>query len=305
MDALGLSERRACRIVALSRSASRYQLKRTDDGPDVKAMLELAGKHSGIGYQQLCKRLRRAGWKMNRKRVYRLYVKFDLGKRKKRVRVKLETQGTPKPTEKINETWSIDFMADRLNNGQAYRLFAVVDRVSRKCLELDVNRSMPASRVISVLNRIATRYGLPKQITCDNGPEFRSHTLLSWGRRNGVHIHFIDPGRPMQNGYVESFNGTFRAECVGMFDIDTISEARLVVKEWVNDYNHDRPHSSLGDLTPHEFEAANERVTFRPLIDGRATRADNIRPMEKLKTQEAAFPTFPQALPPLLLKTVP
>ena len=264
----------------------------------MQALVELAAKHVGAGYRQLSKRLRRAGWIMNSKRVYRLYVALGLAKRKKRPRRRLATLGKPTPARLVNEMWSIDFMSDRLNNSRSFRMFAVVDVASRECLVFDVNPSMAASRVVALLNGAAAKYGLPLVIVCDNGPEFRSHTLVQWAERNGVHIHFIDPGRPMQNGFVESFNGTFRSECVEILDVETIAEAREVTSAWVDDYNNSRPHSSIGDATPSEYERSNERIPYRGVQDGRATRGDNLSLMEKFKTPKAAFPTFPQA-PPL------
>lgn len=298
-----MSERRACRLLGLARSTWRYVPKQRRLTGVEQALSELAGAHPGIGYQQLHTRMVRAGWKVGRRKIYRLYVQLGLESRKKRTRRRYSTAGKPEVPRLVNEAWAMDFMMDRLNDGRPYRLFAVIDIASRECLTIDVNRSMPATRVISVLNRIAAVRGLPATLICDNGPEYRSNSLRAWADRNDVTLHYIDPGKPTQNAYVESFNGTFRNECVDLRDIDTIREARAVVELWRGDYNQIRPHTSLGKLSPVEAAEGMKSLPFRPLLDPRATRGDNLRLMEKLKTQEAAFPTFPQA--PSLDRKVP
>ena len=283
--------------MGLARSTARYQPAVRDVEDSVRALVELAGVNPGIGYQQLYKRLRRAGFKINHKRVYRLYIELRLERRKKRARRRGVSAGRPEDPTKVNLMWAMDFMAERLNNGRAYRLFAVLDRVSRGCLTIDVNSSMPATRVVAVLNRLAAVHGLPDVLVCDNGPEFRSYALQMWAKRNGVRIHYIDPGKPTQNAFVESFNGTFRNECLDLRDVDTIKEARAIVEAWRRDYNEDRPHGSLGDLSPKEFAERTSCIEFRGLVDPRATRGDNLRLMEKVENAKGAFPTFPQALP--------
>lgn len=289
-------------MLGLARSTARYVSTRRPRGAEEEALLELAREHPGIGYQQLHNRMRRAGWTMNRKRAYRLYKAFGLERRKKRPSRRYRTSGTPAAAAVANHTWVMDFMADRLSDGRAYRLFAVVDQATRECFPIDVNRSMPATRVVQVLNRIAAVHGLPDTIVCDNGPEFRSRTLEDWALRNQVTLHYIDPGKPTQNAFAESFNGTFRQECLDLRDVATIREARVIVETWRCDYNEHRPHTSLGRRTPREQAAAIPMLEFRPLLDTRTRRGDNLRLMEKSKTQKAAFPTFPQAPPP---QTVP
>jgi putative transposase len=189
----------------------------------------------------------------------------------------------------------MDFMADRLAGGRAYRLLTVMDCFSRECLNIDVNGSMSGSRVVRVLNEIAASRGLPEVITIDNGPEFRSKTLQAWAQANGVRLHYIDPGRPTQNAFIESFNGIVRAECLEIRYVDTIGEARMLITAWREDYNRERGHGSLGDQTPEEFAASAPRAPFREVINTQAIRSDNVRLMEKRKTH--AFPSFPQAPP--------
>ncbi len=169
-------------------------------------------------------------------------------------------------------------MSERLNNGQAYRIFAVIDIATRESLRIDCNRSMPASRVVAILNVLAAIYGLPDGIVLDNGPEYTALTLKAWAARNGVELYYIDPGKPTQNAFIESFNNKFRNECVDIRDVDTMAEARQVVEAWRVDYNTQRGHSSLGDKTPAEYSETIESVPFRALVDARATRGDNISP---------------------------
>lgn len=291
-----VSERRACRLLVLARSTSRYgSISRPSDGAEA-ALLALAAKHPGVGYRQLYKRLRRAGWKINHKRVHRIYREMKLQQRRRKRRVRIEGSGPVVRAMRTNEIWAMDFMADRLTRGQAYRLLTMLDCFNRECLRIDVNSSMSSVRVARIVSEIAAKRGLPEMLLVDNGPEFRGKALKDWAERNGVKIHYIDPGRPTQNGTIESFNSIVRSECLELRSVDSIGEARKIVEDWREDYNNDRPHGSLGDATPVEFAAAAPPPVFRPLIDGRVFRSDNLRLMEKRKT--IPFPAFPQA-PPL------
>lgn len=297
MKRIGVSERRACRLIQLARSTARYERKHRDDGAG-EALRALAQKHPGVGYPQLHQRMRRAGWKINRKRVYRLYKSMNLNRKSGKRRVRgLGTAGSAVKPSQANQVWAMDFMADRLNNGQSYRLFTAVDCFTRECLTIAVGSSMSAVRVVRVLSGIAAVRGLPQTIVCDNGPEFRAYALRSWADRNGVQIHYIDPGRPTQNSFIESFNATVRAECLELRSVDSIAEARNIVAAWREDYNQERPHGSIGNMPPGAFARFANWTEFRGILDTRATRSDNGL-MENWKTLNNAFPTFPQA-PPL------
>lgn len=291
-----MSERRSCQLLALARSTARYQAKRKEDGA-VEALWQLAQKHPGIGYGQLHQRMRLGGWVINRKRVYRLYKMMELGKRKTKPRKRIRGQGSPLRATRANQVWAVDFMADRLDNGQAYRLLTMVDCHTRECLAIDVNLSMSSARLVAALSRVAAVRGLPETIVSDNGPELTGFAVKKWAERNEVKLHYIDPGRPTQNGFVESFNSIVRRECWDLRSVDSITEARLIVQEWREDYNHRRPHGSLGNVPPGAFARITEWCAFRGILDDRATRSDNGL-MEKWKTLRNAFPTFPQA-PPL------
>jgi putative transposase len=291
-----VSERRACALTCLARSTARYQARRQTD-QCIATLQALANQHLGIGYRQLHKRMRRAGWKINHKRVYRLYCQMQLQQRRKKRPSRIKGVGrAPRPTM-VNQMWAMDFMADRLTNGHSYRLLAVIDCHSRECLAIDANGSMSGPRVVRVLNQIASERGVPAVLVADNGPEFRSHAIQAWATHNSVQLHYIDPGRPTQNAFIESFNSIVRAECLELRDVDTLREVRGIVKEWQADYNHHRPHGSLADATPLEAARRSQRIPFRAVAD-RTTHSSGTGLMEKRKTR--AFPSFPQALQPQL-----
>jgi putative transposase len=165
-----------------------------------------------------------------------------------------------------NERWSIDFMRDTLGDAKAFRTFNVVDDLTRECPAIEVAKSIPGARVVRVLERIAANRGYPKRVVADNGPELTGQALDEWAYRNGVELHFITPGRPVENAYIESFNGKFRDECLNEHWFSTLDDARRTIEEWRRDYNEERPHSSLGDLTPAEYAAqfANLQVPSAP-----------------------------------------
>lgn len=158
--------------------------------------------------------------------------------------------------QRVNHRWSLDFVSDQLADGHRIRLLTVVDEYSRECLAVEVDRSLSGQRVTRVLERLGTQRGWPEALRTDNGPEFRSLTLDRWAYARGVALQFIEPGKPMQNGYVESFNGKLRDECLNEHWFAGLAQAREIVEAWRYDYNHQRPHSALGNRTPQEFAAA-------------------------------------------------
>ena len=251
-----MSERRACRLVGLHRSTCRYPARPSRDDELVGKLKELAARRQRFGYRRLTVLLRRQGMVVNHKRVYRVYRDHNLvvrrKKRKKlasRVRVQL-----PAPTA-INERWSMDFMSDSLVSGRVFRTLNIVDDYSRECPAIEVDTSIPGKRVVRVLDGLAKARGLPAMLVIDNGPEFTGKELDEWAYRNGVKLHFIQPGRPVENCFSESFNGKFRDECLNEYWFLDLQDAREKIEPWRIDYNRVRPHSSLGDLTPQEFAA--------------------------------------------------
>ena len=257
-ESFGMSERRACRAIGMNRSTMRYETRR-EDPADLRARLhELAQARPRFGYRRLHVLLRREGRVINHKRIYRLYRQEGLTvRRRKRKRVARGRGPILLPPMRTNQRWSMDFMGDTLATGRTFRLLNIVDDFSRECVVIDAATSLPGTRVVRVLDELAEARGLPETIVIDNGPEFTSRALDEWAYRRKVRLLFITPGRPIENAYVESFNGKFRDECLNEHWFLSLDEVRAIVESWRIDYNRDRPHSSLGDLTPEEFAAKN------------------------------------------------
>jgi putative transposase len=250
------SERRACWLLGLSRSSCRYQPRRREEEALRQRLRELAAERRRFGYRRLAVLLRREGWAVNRKRVYRVYwqEQLQVGKRprKRRVsqqRLPLAVPGGP------NERWSMDFMTDSLATGRRFRALNVLDDYTRECLRIEVDTSLGGERVARVLEELRRQRGGPKGIVVDHGPEFTSQALDRWAYQRGVRLHFIAPGKPEQNAYAESFNGKFRDECLNEHWFADLKEARGKIEGWRQDYNQRRPHSALGYWTPEEFAA--------------------------------------------------
>ena len=251
-----VSERRAGRALGLSNSSLRYRSRRPAAEELRRRLRELAAERPRYGYQRLWALLRREGWEVNHKRVYRLYVEEGLKLRKRRRRLRAQVERVPLalPTQ-ADERYSMDFMRDTLADGRVFRTLNIVDDYTRECLAIEVDTSLPGARVVRVLERLAAAGRRPLHVVVDNGPEFVSKAVDQWAARSGVNLRFIDPGKPMQNGYIESFNGKFRDECLSQHWFISLEEARSVSEEWRIDYNERRPHRSLHHLTPAEFAA--------------------------------------------------
>lgn len=250
----GLSLRRACGLVGLWRSTWQYQPHRADDSALRGRLRELAEQRRRFGAPRLHVLLRREGWTVNHKRTERLYRIEGLALRRRRHRkraagVRVTLPAATRPTER----WSMDFLHDRLADGRRFRVLTMVDDYSRECPALVADTSLTGARVVQVLECLAEAQSLPQRITVDNGPEFAGSALDAWAYRRGIQLHFIEPGHPTQNAYVESFNGKVRDECLNEHWFSTLEEARRLIETWRQDYNTCRPHSSLGDLTPAEF----------------------------------------------------
>jgi putative transposase len=231
---------------------------------------ELAEARRRFGYRRLQVLLEREGWWVNHKRVYRLYVEEQLSLRRKRGR-KRSTVRQPLPEAvAVNQVWSLDFMSDSLSSGRRFRTLNIVDDYTRECLAIEVDTSLGGVRVIRVLEDLKQRRGLPRQIRSDNGPEFVSRAVDQWAYEQGLHWHTIQPGRPMENGYVESFNGRFRDECLNENWFSDLADAREKIARWKQDYNERRPHSSLQYRTPMEF-AAQSTASFETERVGQGT----------------------------------
>jgi putative transposase len=253
-EAQGLSERRACGLVGMKRSSYRYAGRRAEFGGLRGRLRELAQERRRFGYRRLTVLLRREGWAVNPKRVYRLYREEGLAvRRRKRKRIgAVERQALAIPTGR-NERWSMDFVSDALTDGRKFRSLNIVDDFNRECLAAEVDTSITGARVVRVLERLRERRGLPQILVTDNGPEFAGRALDVWAYEHGVRRHFIEPGKPVQNAFIESFNGKMRDECLNEHWFLSLGEARQTIEAWRRDYNEVRPHTSLGNRTPQEF----------------------------------------------------
>ena len=227
----------------------------------------LAAERRRFGYRRLHVLLRREGFLVNLKRIYRLYTQEGLTvrRRKRRRRVPRGVPRLPTPT-RINERWSLDFVLDVLDDGRRFRILTVVDDFTRTCLAIDVDTSIGGRRVAQVLQRLIETRGTPARLVTDNGPEFISRALDAWAYAHGIELHFIEPGKPNQNAYVESFNGRMRDECLNEQWFMSLGQARETTETWRQDYNAVRPHSALGDIPPEEFEQLTLNRATAPML---------------------------------------
>ena len=253
-DAYGVSERRATLVIGLHRSTARYAPLPDPSGELRERMRRLAAECPRAGYRMMLDRLRWEGARVNHKRVYRLYREEGLQLPKRRRKHLRSVRRQPlTPALMLNARWSMDFMSDAFADGRRFRVLNVIDDFSRECLAIEVGPSLPGIVVTRVLDRVAAKRGYPEVIVTDNGPEFRGREMDAWAFRHGIRLHFIDPGKPMQNGFVESFNDKFRYECLNAEWFGGLDDARSRVERWRRDYNERRPHRSIGRMPPAVF----------------------------------------------------
>jgi putative transposase len=260
-----ISLRRACGLMHISTSVVRYQAQPDGNG-ELRGRIEaLAAERRRFGYRRIHVLLRREGWPVNVKRVHRLYRAADLSVRKRRrKRIGPTERSMPLLAHAVNQAWSMDFVHDGLSDGRRIRCLAIVDDFSKESVAIEVDTSLSGNRVARVLDQLAAQRGLPPVIRVDNGPEFTSLALDAWAYRNRVRLAFIQPGKPTQNAYIESFNGRFRDECLNDNWFSTLHEAKVRIAAWRKDYNHSRPHSALGYLTPAEFATQRKSGNLTP-----------------------------------------
>jgi putative transposase len=252
-----VSERRACRLVGVARSSYRYRSQAADQTALRLRLRDLAATRVRYGYRRLHVLLRREGWRVNHKRVYRLYREEGLGIRvKRRKKLASAPRVLPPPPTRPLERWSLDFLTDSLADGRRFRVLTIVDNVSRVSPAIEVGVSLTGERVVALLDRLRSTVGVPRRIAIDNGPEFISKALDAWAYHNGVRLEFSRPGKPTDNAFVESFNGRFRDECLNQHWFTSLEEVRQTVEGWRIEYNTERPHRALGQQTPAAWEAA-------------------------------------------------
>ena len=286
-EAYRISERHAARLVKLAIGTLRYQSRKVFDEVLRHRLRELAGTHVRYGYRRLTVLLRREGWHVNAKRIYRLYREEELIVRTKQRRKMARRQRatTPGMAVRPNQRWSMDFVSDKLADGRSFRILTVVDQFTRECVGLEADRSMTGKKVAEVLESAKPERGsLPESITVDNGSEFSSRALEAWAIANDVQLCFIRPGRPVENGFIESFNGRLRDECLNVEWFSSLEDARQKLAKFREHYNQQRPHSALADRTPAAFAALHRRGKERASTSmGRALQSLLIESLECAK----------------------
>ena len=257
----GLSERSACAALGVARATQRYRSRRQPDEVAPR-MRQLAADRPRAGYRTLGRLLRREGLRVNDKRVYRLYRQEGLSLRiKRRRRFAASPRQAPPPATKPGDRWAMDFVSDCTSDGHRFRILTVIDTFTRRAPGVVIERSIGGPRVVRFLDQAATTLGYPKTITVDNGPEFISNVLDQWAHAHDVRLHFSRPGKPVDNAFIESFNGRLRDECLNTNWFYGLEHARESINQWIEDYNERRPHSSIAGLTPAEYERAHIRTS--------------------------------------------
>jgi putative transposase len=253
LAAYPISARRACRLIGLARSRWQYHSRRPPRTELRTRLRALAAARPRWGYQRLHVLLRREGYQVNHKLVYRLYREEGLVvRRRRRKQVAVPRVARPAPSA-ANARWGMDFIMDAFVEGRRFRCLTMVDEYTRECPVIAVDTSLPSARVIQVLEQLAAGRGLPQSLVVDHGPEFISKALDAWAYAHGVELHFIRPGKPVDNAYIESFHSRFRDECLNESWFWDLPDARQQIEAWRRDYNEVRPHSSLAQRTPKEF----------------------------------------------------
>ena len=270
-----LSERRACRLVGLSRDSFRNPPMASEQTQALRCrIVDIAHQRRRFGYRRVHDLLRRDFPGVNHKRVYRLYREANLAVRKRKKSKRPLNERVPLQLAKaVNEVWSMDFVSDSLSNGRRLKYLTVADDFSHECVDIAVDFGISGEYVTRLLDRAAVFRGYPDMVRTDNGPEFTSRVFMAWAQTHGIRHILIQPGRPMQNGYIESFNGRFRDEHLNESWFETLQQARNAASIWKQDYNQVRPHSSVGRIPPAEFahlhrqRAANEGESINSNLD--------------------------------------
>lgn len=272
----GPSERRACELMKIAVSSYRYRSRRQGDGELREKLVGLAGEKPRFGYRRLHVLLKRSGERVNHKRLWRVYRKAGLCVKRKKRKRRVSRGLTTQMLSRANQEWALDFVHDVLGTGQRVRVLSVLDAYTRECLALEVDTSFASRRVTRVLERLTAERGRPESLRCDNGPELTSRHFLAWCVERKIQLVHIEPGRPMQNGRVESFQGKFRDECLNVNWFRNLWEAREKVASWRREYNQTRPHSSLGYQTPEAFAAeAAAPPASPPTLAGTSKTGEN------------------------------
>lgn len=250
----GVSQRRACQVAGLARNSYRSSARPRYDKPVQQALEAVITKHPGWGFWKVFHRLRKAGWQTNHKRMWRIYKQLGFNRpRKAKHRLPARVKQPLIVPVAANQCWSLDFMSDALTDGRRFRTLNVIDDYNRQLLGMEIDFSLPASRVVRLLDQLVDQYGQPQKLRSDNGPEFISTVLSEWCERKGLDWQWIQPGKPTQNAYIERFNGTFRREVLDAYLFANLKAVRETAHAWQQEYNTLRPHQALNFMTPIEY----------------------------------------------------
>ena len=254
MQCYQITQNRACRLIGISRSVFKYTAQGKGDDEIIKELKKLAHKFKRYGFKKIFAKLRKTGFKWNHKRVYRVYCSLKLNlKRRPKKRLPAREKIALGQPDKINQAWSLDYMSDALTSGKRFRTANVIDDHNREVLGIKASISLPSQQVINFLEDLIAIRGFPKKIRMDNGPENIAKIMKKWADKNAIELQYIEPGKPAQNGYIERFNRTYREEILDMYLFKNIEEVQLITDKWMQEYNTERPHFSLGNLTPQEY----------------------------------------------------
>ena len=261
LERFEVSERRACRLVGLSRDSHRHPPVANHTTQALSAaIIDIAQMRRRFGYRRIHDLLRPKFPQVNHKRIYRLYSEANLAVRKRKKAKRPITERVPlQMARNVNDVWSMDFVSDSLANGRRIKCLTVADDFSHECVDIAVDFGISGQYVTRLLDQAATFRGYPAVVRTDNGPEFTSRAFMGWAQTNGVRHVLIEPGHPMQNGYIESFNGKFRDECLNEHWFETLTQARTAITDWRQDFNEVRPHSSCGRIPPAKFAALHRQ----------------------------------------------
>jgi putative transposase len=268
-----LSERQACKLLEIDRSSCRYEARPDKDEDLRRVLVALAHQKPRYGYRRLWAVLTKRGWEVNVKRLHRLYREEGLAVRRLNRKRLVRSKTASTLLTGANQEWSLDFVSDSLSSGRGIRCLTTIDSFTRECPAIAVDAGLSSRKVTRVLDGVIEQRGVPGKLRIDNGPEFTSRHFTGWCEEKGIEPVYIEPGKPMQNGYVESFNGRFRDECLNVNWFVNLADARRRIEDWRREYNGDRPHSSLAYRTPEEYARTLAELTGRGVSRGGAESA--------------------------------
>lgn len=263
---------RACKVIKLSNNGFYHKPKHRDDSLIIASLTQNVESHPQEGFWLSFYRFRNQGYLWNHKKVFRIYQSMGLSlRRKKKKRLPARIKEPLQVPESINDTWSIDFMSDALDNKRKFRSFNIMDDYNREALHIEIEYSFPSSRVVYILNRLTKKRGQPRKMRMDNGPEFIAKILQNWAKTKGIIFHYIQPGKPTQNAYIERLNRTYRENVLDAYMFKNLMEVREQTQIWINDYNYYRPHSALGYKSPKQYADIDLLKTLIPRVYNKST----------------------------------